>query len=104
MYDKALSELNALLTSECNCPSFWVMRGDLIQLGENASTPPLTEAAASYKKALELDPNDLEAIESLAHFFDAVISQPTDAKQYARAYIEKVDPIRSAMLGIIESN
>jgi hypothetical protein len=41
----------------------------------------------SYKKALRLDSDNLESLESLAHFYDAVEPKPTTAKRYAETYI-----------------
>ena len=103
-YDRALLEVEVLRDKCRDCPSIWILRGDLIQLAESADTPPLEEAAVSYKKALEIDPNNLEALESLAHFYDAVVSEPANARQYAQACIQKIELIRSAMQNIVSAN
>ncbi len=88
-FRKALTKLEKLLMRHKECPYLWNLRGDLIQLLETRDGPPLVEAAASYKTALRLNPNDLEALEGLAHFYDAVDSKPEKAKRYAGAYISK---------------
>ena len=88
-FGRALAKLERMLPRHQECPDLWIMRGDLIQLHETQEGPPLKEAATSYRKALKLDPNNLDAIESLAHFYDAVDLKPARAKHYAEAYIAK---------------
>ena len=51
----------------------WCLRGDLIQLSDDVDDGrELTDAQRSYERALEIDPECVEAHESLGHFFDAV--------------------------------
>jgi len=88
-FEKALAKLGKLLARHKECPHLWNLRGDLIQLLETQDGPPLAEAAKSYKTALRLNPNNLETLESLAHFYDAVEPKPATAKRYAEAYITK---------------
>jgi len=88
-FKKALANLEKLLARHRECPHLWNARGDLIQLLETQDGPPLAEAAKSYKTALRLNPNDLETLESLAHFYDAVDPKPVTAKRYAEVYIAK---------------
>lgn len=88
-FEKALTRLEKLLARHKECPHLWNLRGDLIQLLETQDGPPLAEAATSYKTALKLNPNGLETLESLAHFYDAVEPKPARAKHYAEAYIAK---------------
>ena len=88
-FEKALAGLEKLLTRRKECPYLWNLRGNLIQLLETQDGPPLAEAAKSYKTALRLNPNDLETLENLAHFYDAVEPKPAKAKRYAEAYIAK---------------
>ena len=88
-FGAALAKLDKDLPRHQECSYLWILRGDLIQLQETQEGPPLKEAAASYRKALKLDPNNLYAIESLAHFYDAVDLKPAKAKRYAVTYIAK---------------
>jgi tetratricopeptide (TPR) repeat protein len=88
-FEKALAKIEKLLARYSECPHLWNLRGDLIQLLETPHGPALAEAAKSYKMALRLNPQDLEALENLAHFYDVVIPRPASAKKYARAYIAK---------------
>jgi tetratricopeptide (TPR) repeat protein len=88
-FETALASLEKLLLRHKECPHLWNLRGDLIQLLETQHGPSLAEAAKSYKTALRLNPNNLETLESLAHFYDAVDPKPATAKRYAEAYIVK---------------
>jgi tetratricopeptide (TPR) repeat protein len=64
-------------------PKLWCMRGDLIQLGpENA--PSLDDALASYKRAVEIDPQFIEAWEEIGNFYDNVLDEEDKAKPYFR--------------------
>jgi len=88
-YDRALAKVEGILADHRGCSHLWNLRGDLIQLLETQDGPPLTEAAKSYKTALRLNPDNLETLQSLAHFYDAVEPRPSIAKRYAEAYIAK---------------
>jgi hypothetical protein len=98
---KAFAKLEKLLRRHRECSHLWNLRGDLIQLLDTQDGPPLIEAAASYKTALKSNPNDIEALESLAHFYDAVDPKPASAKHYAEAYIANVKRGLSEMERII---
>ncbi len=88
-FDEALATLDKLLARDNECPHLWNLRGDLIQLLDTEAGPPLSEAGRSYEKALAINPDDLEALECLAHFYDAIDPEPVKAKQYAAAYISR---------------
>ena len=86
-YDEALAEVLVQLEANCESPTLWVLRGNLIQLADN-NPFPLEDAERSYLKALEIDPGHLEAMEDLAHFYQAVIVDP--AKAPARLSIARM--------------
>ena len=88
-FEKALAEVERLLKKHADDPRLWNIRGDLIQLLDSTDGPPLAEAGKSYRKALELNPNDLEAMEGLAHFYDAVELNRSKARKFAGMYLEK---------------
>ncbi|HXP61576.1 MAG TPA: hypothetical protein VN829_13850 [Dongiaceae bacterium] len=100
-FEKALAGLEELMIHHKDCPHLWNLRGDLIQLVETQDGPPLAEAEKSYKRALRLNANDLEALESLAHFYDAVDPNPAKAKRYAEAYIARAKRGLSEMERVI---
>jgi Tfp pilus assembly protein PilF len=54
-FQEAFSQVEEALKHNKECPGLWNVRGDLIQLLEAASAPPLAEAAKSYRRALKLD-------------------------------------------------
>jgi predicted Zn-dependent protease len=95
--EEALSQIQDLLSREKQSPYLWILRGDLIRLLNTENGPPLHEAAESYLNALALNPNDLEALESLAHFYAAVDRNPGEARKYANAYLEKAKDSVAAM-------
>ena len=101
---EALSQIDRLVTQVSECPYLWNLRGDLIQLLDTKDGPPLGEAAESYANALKLNPNDLEALEGLAHFYDAVDRKPIEARKYAKAYLEKSKKAVIAMEQILAEN
>jgi hypothetical protein len=83
-FDAALAETELLLSQNQCSPYLWVLKGDLIQLSEHGS---LNDVVASYKTALDLNSADLDALASLAHFYDAVQSNAESARRYATKYI-----------------
>jgi tetratricopeptide (TPR) repeat protein len=68
-------------THECSC-KIWKFRGDLIQLGEETDIYTLKDAENSYRRAIEINPDDYEAYEELGHFFDAVLDDETEAENW----------------------
>jgi tetratricopeptide (TPR) repeat protein len=60
----------------------WCMRGSLIQLGPEQCPHPLDEALASYRRAVELDPEFAEAWEELGHYYDAVLDDESGAEPF----------------------
>ena len=100
-FEQALAALERLLKRHSECADLWILRGDLIQLLDAEDGPPLNEAAASYSKALRLNPNCLETIEGLAHYYDAVDHNPIKARRYAERYIQRATKSISEMERII---
>ena len=66
----------------------WILRGDLIQLGDVDLRYRPDDALASYRKALEHEPDNVEAYESIGRFLDAVQDNPAEAEFYLRKAIE----------------
>jgi hypothetical protein len=100
-FDEALVGLNALLKQNPHCPFLWNFKGDLIQLAESSPQFTPKDAENSYKRALDLNPADLEAMESLAHFYDAVEPNADEAKRHANKFIEALTPKLAAMQRIV---
>lgn len=101
-YEAALAQLEKVKVHHQECPYLWILRGDLIQLLDTQDGPPLKEAGISYRKAVMLDSNNVYAIESLAHFYDAIEQQPERARYYANIFIKKVKQSLSDMEQILK--
>ncbi len=103
-YSLALAKLERMLEHQQECPYLWILRGDLIQLYETQKGPPLNEAAISYRKALRLNPHDLSAIESLAHFYDAVVQKPASGPSVTPAHTSRKVRQNLSEMELIDAN
>jgi tetratricopeptide (TPR) repeat protein len=65
-------------------PQLWCMRGCLIQLGPEGNPHSLDDALASFKHAIELDPQFAEAWEEIGYFYDYVLDDEASAQPYFR--------------------
>jgi len=65
-------------------PRLWCIRGELIQLGPENCPHSLDDARACYQRATEIDPQFIEAWESLGHFHNAVLDDETTAQRFFR--------------------
>jgi len=63
-------------------PRLWCIRGDVIQLGPESCLHSLDDARACYQRATEIDPQFVEALESLGHFHNAVLDDETSAQSF----------------------
>src|SRR5947209_5411675 len=81
---KVLAEIERELE---HCPSadLWILQGDAIQLSDGRDYD--LEDAASYRKAMEVDPVSADAYESLA-FILAVRANPRESLPLFRRAIE----------------
>ena len=91
-FDGALALVDHLLLGAPDCPYLLVTRGMLIQLLDHQNGPTLQEAEKSFLAALKLAPGSLDALEELAHYYDAVAPDATKAKFYAAEYFKKAEP------------
>src|SRR4051794_39085358 len=60
----------------------WVIRGDLIQLGPASNPHSLEDALASYQRAVDIDPDSVEAWEWIGYYYDAVLDDEATARTY----------------------
>lgn len=63
-------------------PKLWCMRGNLIELGPESSPHNLNDALASYKRAVEVDPQFIQAWEDIGDFYRNVLNKEDEAKPY----------------------
>jgi tetratricopeptide (TPR) repeat protein len=84
-YNDALKELlKAEKTiSNTNYPDFFVLKGVLI-LFSDTNDFKLEDVEKNYLKALKLDPENINALEELYHFYDAVMDDEAKAKKYMK--------------------
>jgi hypothetical protein len=97
MYNEALCELEADLKNKDDCPYLWLLRGNLVQLSTEPPTLGLEDAERSYLKALELNPGYIEAMESLAHFYDVAIPDRERARQFKQLVLQQTERIAADM-------
>ncbi|HEY7114850.1 MAG TPA: hypothetical protein VIA45_18115 [Thermoanaerobaculia bacterium] len=83
----ALRMVEEGLRSFPNSARLWILRGDLIQLSDDEASYCLDDVRASYDKAVECDPGNGEAYESIGYFLDAVMDEPAKAEPFFRKAI-----------------
>ena len=103
-FDDALRLVDGLLSTSPDCPHLLVSRGMLIQLLDHQHGPPLRDAEQAFLKALSLAPENLDALEELANFYDAVTPNLPKAQEYAGRYLELVEPVRKKMAAILREH
>ena len=99
---QAFNLIEEFLGAQQDNPYLWNLRGNVIQLLDIPDHPPLSEVERSYLKALEINPDDLDSIESLAHYYDALLDDVDQSKKYAQLYLDKTTKVRSAMDAILQ--
>lgn len=85
--DEALVLVAAELAT-AETPSLLVLRGILTQVSEHPALT-LQDARGSFERAIELAPDEPEAYEELAHFFDAVEPDRDKAEEFYRLALAK---------------
>lgn len=84
-YNDALKEL---LKAEkeiknTNYPDFYTLKGSLILLSDNGNFK-LKDAETNFLKAIEIEPENISALEELYHYYDAVMDDEVKAKTYMK--------------------
>ena len=100
-FDEALAKIDRSLAQCPDCPSLLVSRGVVIQLLDHREGPALSEAERSFLRALEVSPDNVNAIEELAHYYDAVADDSEKAKHFAREYLSRVEPVIQEMRALL---
>jgi tetratricopeptide (TPR) repeat protein len=84
-FDEALNEI-AILEKKHGLPlDVLIIKGMCIQLGSEKSPYRLDDAESAFKKALEIDPDNLEALIEIGHYYRAI----DDRDDIAKTYFEK---------------
>lgn len=84
-YDEALHELVSLEKKHSLPPNLLIIKATCIQLGSESSPYTLDDAEAAYKKALEIDPKYVKALNEIGNYYLNVL----DKRNTARPYFEK---------------
>lgn len=63
-------------------PRLWCIRGDVIQLGPDGCPHNLEDARDCYHRAIDIDPQFVEAWESLGYFYHAVLDDEVGAARF----------------------
>jgi hypothetical protein len=83
------------------CPVLLVKKAILIQTQDDLDgTPTLDDAERCLLEAHALDDKYLDALEELAHFYDAVNVDRAKARSFAEQYIGLVSPVLRDMTEI----
>ncbi len=100
----ALGMVEGGLQSFPKSTQLWILRGDLIQLSDDDVSYCLDDALASYQKALECDPGNGQAYESIGHLLDEVMDEPAKAEPYFRKAIAlgRTDAAREGLARVLE--
>ena len=101
---KMLKRNEALLAKCRDCADLWVTRARLLMLEDEPLSGSLREVERCILKALDLAPDNLEATEEAAHYYDAVAADRRKAVKYAKRYIRLAGKVVSDMRAIIENS
>jgi hypothetical protein len=88
-YDDALELLDDLSKRNQISPYLLLMKARLIQLSEIDREGGLEEAEKHLLQAHEINCEDLEVIEDLAHFYDVVMPNRDLAKSFSEMYLSR---------------
>jgi hypothetical protein len=76
-----------------------VDRAIRLQLSDDGD---LSETENCLKRALRLDPNNIEALQEAAHFYDAVVPNAQKARRFAASCRDKALKVAAEMDSIIK--
>lgn len=100
----ALRQANETIQRDPGCPYHLVKRSVAILLQAEDAALSIEDAEADLLQAYRRDPKHLEALEELAHYYDAVSPDREKAKEYARQCRDMAARLVSDMDEILEGN
>lgn len=101
--ETALKQIEECLRLAPDCPYHLVKKAVAIQLLDRPDGPSLEEALESLERAYAIDPAHIEALQELAHFFDAVMPDEQQAARFARLCLSHAERIVVEMNEILGS-
>lgn len=97
---RTLADVEEALRAFPSSAKLWNLRGDLIQLDDEAEEHyTLENALESYQRAVELDGTYAEAFENIGYYYDVHEDDPDRAEAFFRRAIE-LEPRRSTFVGL----
>jgi len=99
---RLLKQNKALLGEPRNCADLWVTRARLLMLEDEPLTGSLNDVERCIITALALAPENLEALEEAAHFYDIMAPNRRKAVMHAKRYIQLARRVVSDMQALIE--
>lgn len=103
-FDEALILVDKLLLDNYLSPFLHATKARLIMLHSEGCQYSLEDAGKCLLSAQEINPNDLEVIEELAHFYDIVMPDSKLASHYATLLLEKIGAMSKDMAEILDDN
>jgi len=100
-YNEAL-ELLETIPKQYMTSDMWVKRGIYMQLGDGTDTYSLADAKESFKRAIALNPNNVEAMIELGYFLYAVEDNAIDAKRHFRKAVNLLSKLNNEALSGIK--
>ena len=102
--ESLLSETSERLALVPDCPYHLVKRALAIQGVDREDGPSLKDARDALERAAALDPHHVEALQEIAHFYDAVMPDRELAVHYARMCLQVVNRIAAEMTALVQTD
>lgn len=91
---KAMSLAETLSVENPLSPFIWIVRARLEMLEGGSDDNPFGVAEGFLMTAYDINPNDIECLEELVHFYDVIDPNEDLAKKYAAILLAKIDALR----------
>lgn len=102
IFDEALLLVSDLCAKNPYSPYLWIVRARLEILEGGSDSNPFGDAEKFLLCAYQINPNDIEALEELAHFYDVIEPNREKAQRFASLLIEKIEILERDMKNILE--
>jgi hypothetical protein len=102
-FSKALWLIDKLCTKSPHSPYLWIMRARLEMLEGGSDSNPFGDAEKFLLIAYQINPNDFEVLEELAHFYDVIKPNQENAVKFSSLLLSKVKNLEQDMKIMLES-
>ena len=104
LFDEALLLVSDLCTKNPYSPYLWIVRARLEMLEGGSDSNPFGDAEQFLLSAHQINPNDIDALEELAHFYDVIEPNREKAQRFASLLLEKIAILERDMKNILEDS